>query len=161
MSWFSASFLGSCIKWILIYAFFFFESRSGMRCSQFSYLYPEATKPAGGIFHYVGGSCERASCVSHASTSALPSADRLFTLSWVVGAFISAYRTVRNREFIPCVPVWVYAEPPKSCSIRGSSRRWRINGQGQRRLMCRCWSNKLRCAGYEIHQKEVGGGRGR
>ena len=27
----------------------------------FSYLYPEVTKPVGGIFHFAGGSCEHAS----------------------------------------------------------------------------------------------------
>ena len=62
---------------------------------QFSNLYLEVTKPA-----------ERASWISHASAFALLSAraDGLFSaLSWVVGAFMGAYRTM--YEIVSLFPV--------------------------------------------------------
>ena len=34
--------------------FLCFRIQERMRCSQFSYLYLEATKPVAGILHYVG-----------------------------------------------------------------------------------------------------------
>ena len=104
-------------------------------------LYPEVTKP-------VGGSCERASWVSHASASALLStrADGLFSLRWVVGAFMSAHRTV--YEIVSLFPVSL-------CECRlnhtkavplGVLRAHRGDGEAMgsgRRLMCRCWSSRL------------------
>ena len=62
---------------------------------QFPNLYLEVTKPV-----------ERASWVSHASAFALLSAraDGLFSLSWVVGTFMGAYRTM--CEIVSLFPVW-------------------------------------------------------